>query len=332
VLPEIPIYMGTTAKRVLSVIETVKKKMNKGGKPELVDGFKMFEAGKPLTIKDIKITPYTVDHSAFDAYMLLIEAEGKRVLHTGDFRMHGARGRKMPLVFEKYTRDIDALIIEGTMLSRIGEKVMTEHELGAEAEKLLHDNKSVFVLCSSTNIDSIAEFYSAAIASKKPFVVCEDDFQLEILRIVSEVAKSPFYDFCRHKIYTYNPHSPKLREYMRDCGFCMIGRTNYITQTAMTAFPDNLLIYSMFDGYLNEKHVAFDAYKNEWINKAVANGSRLVHLHTSGHATTDDIKRVCEITQAKTIIPIHCEKPEAFRALGINAEIKVLDDGGEVSI
>lgn len=166
ILLEVPVYMGETAKQIYTVVQqTLKLKLDKGN-PERVKTFKTFGAGKPIYFKDIKVTPYTVDHSAFDAYMLLIEAEGKRILHTGDFRMHGARGRKMPAVFAKYAKGIDILITEGTMLSRTSERVMTEHELGAEATKLLKDNKNVFVLCSSTNIDSIAEFYSAAIDNR----------------------------------------------------------------------------------------------------------------------------------------------------------------------
>lgn len=45
--------------------------------------------GKPIDIGVFKITPYLVDHSAYDAYSLLIEAEGKRLLYSGDFRAHG---------------------------------------------------------------------------------------------------------------------------------------------------------------------------------------------------------------------------------------------------
>ena len=329
VLQGIPIYMGGTAKKILSVVQSARKKKFDEGSPELIKTFKEYKAGKPIYIKDVKITPYCIDHSAFDAYMFLIEAAGKRILHTGDFRMHGARGRKMPVVFEKYVKNIDALIIEGTMLSRPAEKVMTEHELGAEAKKLLRDNKNVFVLCSSTNIDTIAEFYNAAIENKKPFIVCEDDFQLEILRIVTENGKSSFYDFARQKIYIYGEN---LHKFMGERGFCFIGRTNYITQKAMTAFNDNLLIYSMWKGYLDKKHPAYDQYKSGFIGKAIASGSKLLHLHASGHATADDIKKVCEITQAKTILPIHSEQPGSFRLLGINSDIKILQDGESVTI
>jgi len=332
ILPQVPIYMGVTAKQIFSVLQNIfKKKLGKGN-PELVDDFRTFEIGKPIKIKDIKITPYLVDHSAYDAYMLLIEAEGKRILHTGDFRMHGARGRKMPAIFEKYARNIDVLIIEGTMLSRSCEKVMTEHELGAKVKEYLRDNKSVFVICSSTNIDSIAEFYNAAIANKKPFIVCEDDFQLEILRIVTENSKSSFYNFSKKKIYTYNPNNKKLHDFMSNCGFCMIGRANFLTQKAMEAFPDNLLIYSMWSGYLDKSHPAFDSYKREWIDKSLAAGSQLAYLHTSGHATVTDIKKVCEITQAKIIVPLHSEQPESFLSMGIKSDIRVLQDGMGLTI
>ncbi len=149
VLLQIPIYTGSVAKRIYKLVQqTVKDKLGKGS-PERVETFKEYAAGQPLYFKDIKVTPYCIDHSAFDAYMFLIECGGKRILHTGDIRMHGARGRKMPYVFQKYARNIDALIIEGTMLSRQGEKVKTMHELGRDAEKLLKDSKNVFVLCSS---------------------------------------------------------------------------------------------------------------------------------------------------------------------------------------
>ncbi|MCL2675893.1 MAG: MBL fold metallo-hydrolase, partial [Firmicutes bacterium] len=100
VLPGISVYMGSAAKKILFAVHgTLKKKLGKGS-PELIQTFKEFEAGKPFYVKDVKITPYCIDHSAFDAYMFLIDADGKRILHTGDFRMHGARGKKMPAVFK----------------------------------------------------------------------------------------------------------------------------------------------------------------------------------------------------------------------------------------
>ena len=323
VLPQIPIYMGKVAKRIYAVVQdTLKAKLDKGN-PLKVRSFNEYDIGKPLYFGDIKVTPYTIDHSAFDAYMLLIETDCKRILHTGDFRMHGVRGNKMPAVFEKYCKNIDVLITEGTMLSRINEQVFTEHELGLKAEELMQENKYVFALCSSTNIDTIAEFYNAALKNNKPFIVCEKDFQAEILKIVTQNSSSQFYNFNRQKVYSYGENLHKL---MAEKGFFFLGRANYTTQKAIETFTDSLLIYSMWGGYLDEKHPAFDKYKSDFINNAISNGCKIVNLHTSGHASVDEIIKICEITEAKTIIPIHSESPEMLNNLGVSGNIVVLQD------
>ena len=49
--------------------------------------------GTCIEIGPFRITPQLVDHSAFDAYALLVEADGKRVYYSGDFRAHGRKGR-----------------------------------------------------------------------------------------------------------------------------------------------------------------------------------------------------------------------------------------------
>lgn len=41
---------------------------------------------EPIIVDDIRITPYTVDHAAYDACAFLIEAEGRRILYSGDIR------------------------------------------------------------------------------------------------------------------------------------------------------------------------------------------------------------------------------------------------------
>lgn len=116
---------------------------------------------------DIKVTPFLVDHLALDAYMLLIEIDGKRILFTGDFREHGTAGKNDALqrMIAKYIKEIDILITEGTMLSRMDEAgrnpIRTEADLGRRARELFRANKESVILVSSTNLDSIMEFYHA---------------------------------------------------------------------------------------------------------------------------------------------------------------------------
>ena len=78
-----------------------------------------FEAEQTIEIEDIQVIPHFVSHSAYDSYMFLIEANSKRILHTGDFRGHGYLSKgllptigKLILKKEKLT----ILITEGTLL------------------------------------------------------------------------------------------------------------------------------------------------------------------------------------------------------------------------
>ena len=109
--------------------------------------------------------------------MFYIEAAGKRILFTGDFRDYGIVGEKERVwrTLAAYVpRNIDLLITEGTMLSRErtaqqapwfdenGDEhipVKTEAELGRRAAEVFRRSKYNFVLASSTNLDSIMEFY-----------------------------------------------------------------------------------------------------------------------------------------------------------------------------
>src|SRR6516164_2658109 len=45
----------------------------------------------PINLAPFTITPFLVDHSAYDAYAVLVEADGKRLFYTGDFRAHGRK-------------------------------------------------------------------------------------------------------------------------------------------------------------------------------------------------------------------------------------------------
>lgn len=76
----------------------------------------LFKPDIPFTIGDITITPIECDHSAIDSYMFLIQADNKRILHTGDFRTNGFFGEYyMSQLAQKIGR-VDAVIMEGTTL------------------------------------------------------------------------------------------------------------------------------------------------------------------------------------------------------------------------
>ena len=310
--PSIPFFMGENAKQILTILNSKTKTF----KDDLLSNILTFGGGKSFQIGDITITPFSVDHSAYDAYMFLIEADGKRVLHAGDFRTHGFRGKGVKKVLEKLVKHVDVVICEGTTLNRTATHPLTENDIKLELNKLITENKYSFLICSSTNIDRIAAVCAAR--PKGRYLLC-DDYQKSIVDYISSTAglKSDLYKCEGLCIYGAN-----LDEKLRKQGFCMLVRAGNPThKRIMDKYKDcdPLIIYSMWKGYLEEERV-----------KAFIEGYRKVDVHTSGHADIEAIKMLMEITTPNIIIPIHTEVPTAFDGIYNGAKLVLLQDGEEL--
>lgn len=121
---DIPQYIGEVAKQVVCrKYEQLSCLPDEAGKQKYQHALSIaanmytFRESQALHFGDITVTPFFVSHSAYDAYMFLIEAEGKRILHTGDFRGHSYLGKGLLPAIQKYIGQVDVLIIEGTMLA-----------------------------------------------------------------------------------------------------------------------------------------------------------------------------------------------------------------------
>ena len=324
--PAAPIYMGAVAQGMfLNLCEHLPDK-----DVDAVRSFRTFRPDEKIRLGDMVVTPYRVDHSAYDAYMFLIQCEGKRILHTGDFRTHGWTGKGVAAVLGKYVKKVDVLLCEGTMLSRQGEELLTEYDLCEKVKPIFHDNRHVFVLCSSTNIDSLASFYKAANAAKR--LVVADRYQRLNLDIASASAKSSIYKFPYVKIYW--PDRQDCIDEMRRRGFCMFVRAgNPKFKAIMEEFPDSVLIYSMWKGYLKEETRDQEIY--EFIPKDAQGNLVYNYLHTGGHASEEAIIELCEIVRPEIIFPIHSEKPDRFEELdsdSIKGKVRRLNDSESVAM
>ncbi len=323
VLSDIPIYIGEVSKEIYNIVQTRLSKANLVEREDLerISKFKTFNIKDKIIIDDIKITPIAVDHSAFDSYMFLIEADGKKVLHTGDFRTHGQRGKAVLEAIKKYVGKVDCLICEGTTLTRDNSKILTEFELQKDAEKIFNENKYNFVLCSSTNIDRIAAIHKATLKNHKMFIC--DDYQCDLLEYINTISRSNLYKFNDAdnikdtKVYRY---APNMLEKMRKYGFVMLVRANVKFAKFLKMFENYAFIYSEWKGYLTGTN---EDYKR--IQDFVPKDN--IYLHTSGHATPEAIKEVIIITNPNYVIPIHTEDKEKIKELTDKAVI--LEDGEE---
>lgn len=314
---KIPIYIGEQAKDIFILYQ---KKMQEPKLSKITQKnidrlnlFKTYDVGVPIVIKDMTITPIRVDHSAFDSYMFIIESNNKRILHTGDFRTHGSIGNELPNVLKGIGK-VDAIICEHTTLSRPEEKFMSEEMLKEEAVDLIKNNKYVFIMCASTNIDRIASFYHANKQAGNKVFIC-DDYQKEILDYVTKTTniQTDYYNFSDVKHF-----DSSIYDDMVNNGFCMLVRSNYFSKKFLHSpnFKNSLFIYSEWLGYIEGKTA------DESISNFVP--KNYYYLHTSGHATPEGIKQICNIVKPKVIIPIHGTNSYDFDKLNLPYFIKHL--------
>lgn len=345
---EIPLYIGPTAKKILEIltqkldsIPDVREK----GLPR-VQSINRYLPKRQELFGDICVTPFLTDHSALDSYMFLIETEGKKVLFTGDFREHGIVGENNTLekMVQAYIGEIDLLITEGTMLSRMDEAgqnpIRTEADLGRRARELIQANKESVILVSSTNLDSIMEFYHAVPWGMD--FVC-DAYQAKLI-LTAMADKGKYYEKYRPEMI----HGKPRRFYIigdleglgaeQNCykanfslleqkGFAMLARENKrIFKKYMEKFTEPLIIFSKWTGYLEGEHA--DPKIKDFIGN-----HRMEVLHTSGHAYVETIEKLICLTNPKTIIPMHTEYAEMFGRLPVFApyqgRVRVLQDGEE---
>ena len=321
--PEIPIYIGKISKGIYMILHNRLSKARIVSKEDLerISLFNEFTIKEKILIKDITITPIETDHSAFDSYMFLIEANNKKLLHTGDFRTHGQRGRKALEAIKKYVGEVDCLICEGTTLTRNDKEVLTESQLQIKAKEIFEDNKYNFILCSSTNIDRIAAFHKAALGANKMFIC--DRYQCEILKYISQNSRNSLYKFNENKemkVYTYGKN---MLQKMKEYGFVMLVRPTDNFKQVVDNFNNYHFIYSQWLGYLEGDN---EDYKR--IQDFTPKGFE--YLHTSGHATSEAIKNIIDITNPKVVIPIHTEGKEKIKELTDKSVI--LEDNEEFEL
>lgn len=316
---DIPLFSGALAKDVMLMSAEHSYKKNQA----LCDRIKTintFKGGEELTIGDIRITPWSIDHSACDSYLFLIEADGKRILYTGDFRMHGFRGHAIPKILRKIGK-VDALITEGTTLSRPdNSKAMTERELQAKVREYMKQYKYVYILCASTNLERLCALSKAVPTGK--YFIC-DEYQRDLLELLEKHwgnLSSLFRDF-KKTVYGNN-----IQGNLQKCGFLMAVRDNQKFRQIISKFDreQSIMLYSMWDGYRTKP----DSTITDFLNLA----SRWETLHTSGHVSHEDLKTVIDIADPDIVIPMHSEAPNMLKTLCPNKKILISYDGKEITI
>lgn len=315
--PDIPLYAGALAKDIMRLSSAHSWKKDEA-LCKRIETIRTFSAGVPFLIGDIQITPFSIDHSAADSYLFIIEADGKRLLYTGDFRLHGVRGKTMDKILDRRIGKVDVVVTEGTTVSRSEHEVVTEWDLQKRVKAYLRQYKYVFVLCATTNLDRI--FALARAVPRGKYCIC-DDYQRTLVETVSKHWNgiSSFYEM--PKLLSFKYHPPAR---FAELGGLMFVRANSKFEAIIRQYDpaQSILLYSMWDGYRTKP----DSNIPEFLSLT----GTWAELHTSGHASPDDLRHVIEKAAPEIVIPMHTDAPQKMQTLCQNRTVILLKDREEL--
>jgi len=322
---DIPIYVEESSLKIYNITcdfcseEKLTRKVNTFS----------LQSKEPIEIKNIKITPYRVDHSSYNSCMFLIECEDKKILHTGDYRLHGRKKEETINNLKKIGK-VDLLITEGTSLTRNTSKYDTEEQLENKALEYMKHYDQVFIMHSSTNIDRTISFIKSALKTNKNYIL--DLFTYSLNQIINVNIKVDYKRIFVWKPIRYFLKDEKFKsEYMDFDNSSYFGK-KYAMNVKVSMLEDikklkekglitnACIIYSMWHGYI-EKDEKLKCFLEEIKNMNI----EFKELHTSGHADINSMKELNKIiTPNKTII-IHTESQQNNTEI-FNNVIKLTDN------
>jgi ribonuclease J len=325
---DLPVILGEATHRILSAAAPF---VPRTATPTNVQFFK---DQKTLEVGPFRITPLLVDHSAYDAYALLVATRDKRLLYTGDLRAHGRKASRFDQLVTHPPQNIDVMLMEGTSLGRGVENCPTEAELeDALVAEFDQTKGAILVFASPQNVDRIVSIYRACKRAKRRLIV--DLYGAEILRATGNenVPQTTWSD-----VDVFIPQSQ--RQSIKNKGlFEQVNRHHrkriFLERLKTKAARSVILcrrsmlrdfekadclngahaIWSQWSGYL--KNPSGKALSLELDRKDIP----LKIIHTSGHASENDLKRLAAAVAPKALVPIHTSRPTSYKEMFDNVRV-----------
>jgi ribonuclease J len=282
----------------------------------------------PLAIGSLAITPIPVDHAAPDSRAFLVEADGQRILYTGDFRAHGRTGYRFETMLDDdRLKNLDCLLMEGTTLgSDAGAHGLTsEDEVEDGLLELCHANRNslVAVFASGQNLDRLVSCYRAAKRSGRQLVISA--YQAFILREIAHLSSAvPQFDWSTVRVKFLDAHYRALKaaghldlvyrmqaskvsteQLAADPGdflWCTSGNTPVTRILNHVGAEKVVPVWSMWRGYYDKDPSVMRAWAER---KSVV----MEFVHCGGHASPADLKRLLEALGPKQYRLVHTTQP-----------------------
>ena len=303
------------------------------------------KSGQSCEVADIKVTAYIVDHSAYGACAYLIECDGKRILYSGDIRLHGVKG----VLYKNLPKNVDYLLLEGTNILR-AKSNPTERDIENQFVEAFNEAPDALhlVWCSAKNIDRICVLLRACIRCGKTLAI--DPYTANVLAAVTQLnpkiptvttaeqMKVYFPYYLTKRLLERNPEcyiyslEPRKNKVSYDDfitnpkRYVMLVRPTTLTYLQRIKAPHIHLIKSIWGGYWDESNT--ERFRR-WVEEHC---EAVKDIHSSGHADTQSLQRIVEHIRPQTIIPIHTDSPSSFSSIFCDYNIRALNDNEDITL
>jgi ribonuclease J len=299
------------------------------------------EHRRPFALGGFTITPFLNDHSAFDAYSLLIEAGGCRLFYTGDIRGHGRKAAMFQELLDQPPTSVDTLLMEGTHVRRDPDHdnadLEREDELEERFVELCESTVgAVAVFGSAQNLDRLVTVYRAAKRTRRQLVV--DLYGATVAAATRPTIPQPGFEGLR--VYVPNRQRVLVKQ-SREFERVERIKSHRVFLEEVAAHPERFMFHvpsstarelirggaltstgtaawSLWDGYLRQRSgLALAALLAQ-------HQIAMPQMHTSGHASVKDLRRLVGAIRPARVVPIHSEAgdryPDLFDGVDCHAD------------
>ncbi len=299
---------------------------------------------KTLDKEDLgfEIKAFDIDHSIYGSVGYIVEGDIS-LAYTGDFRCHG-KNKDKTKKFIKEAKNAMCLITEGTRVNRDNDISIDEKDVYSNALKIVENAKGLVIAdFSPRNFERMEIFKEIAKKTGRELVITtKDAYFLNALKKVAGIDlidenveiyknfKSTQQKWEEEILNLYNEHiiSPfEIRNNQENYILCF---SFYDMPHLLDVNPNSgVYIYSSSEAFGEEQEFSFLRLWN-WLKhfgfeingfKVDENGKPIFEktLHTSGHISKEDLRKVIEKIDPDYIIPVHTENPYLFKwAFGEN--------------
>jgi len=323
-------------------------------------------------VGDLPVRFFPVDHSVHGAGAWAVETSAGWVVYSGDLRWHGSAAEETKrFIHEVASLRPRLLLCEGTRVPKEAEaselelRNYTEREVYDRALRKVQAERGLVIAdFGPRNIERLETFLQIAEQTRRKLVIlAKDAYLLEAMRLVSPSV--PALSSSREMLmyqdlrYQVEPWDQNLRNQFGDrlvsARHAHDSPGDYIL---CFSFWDakNLIdidvrggtyVYSSSEAYSEEQEQDFRRLR-KWLSHFDIGSVGLPHergqsisklpeeeqgLHSSGHASADDIMDFVREIGPRTVVPIHTENPNYFleHLRNTDVEVAIREYGGSLT-